>query len=175
MRPSKEKYFLEIAKVVATRSTCLRRSVGCVLTNARGHIIATGYNGTYSGSKHCNEAIIHMGPSTNINGKYVHGGEKIYPNACAGAFSPSGTNLNACDAIHAEQNALMQCRDVHEIDTAYVTVSPCINCLKLLLATSCKRIVFADEYPHVESKQLWESSGREWIHNSLDLLKSSTN
>lgn len=57
----------------------------------------------------------------------------------------------------------MQCRDTMLIDTAYVTASPCVTCTKLLLNTSCKRIVFLEEYPHASAKDLWLKSGREWV------------
>ena len=87
---------------------------------------------------------------------------ETFPHACAGAWSPSGTNLDACQAIHAEQNALLQCRDIYQIHTAYVTASPCVTCCKLLLNTSCERIVFVEEYPHSAARELWEGAGRLW-------------
>ena len=133
MRPSKDNYFLEMAKLVATRSTCARRSVGCVLVNGLGHVVATGYNGRPRGFRHCSEG---------------------WP--CAGADLPSGTGLDACEAIHAEANALLQCGDVNQVVACYVTCSPCINCVKLLLNTSCRRIIFAERYAHDETAQeLW--------------------
>jgi dCMP deaminase len=60
-------------------------------------------------------------------------------------------------ATHAEQNALLQCRDVEQIDTCYTTASPCITCVKLLMNTGCRSIVFAEEYPHPEAMDLWLS------------------
>lgn len=87
---------------------------------------------------------------------------KNFPNACPGAFSPSGTNLDSCEAIHAEQNALLQCRDVREIHTCFCTASPCITCTKLMLSTGCMRIVFLEEYPHPAARALWERAGRVW-------------
>lgn len=149
MRPSKDSYFLEMAKLVASRSTCLRRSVGCVLVSARGHVLATGYNGVAAGQAHCN----HHDPLDKTG----------YPHACAGAFARSGEQLDACEAIHAEQNALLQCRDAWEIAVCYTTVSPCTTCVKLLLNTSCSRIVFNELYPHPRSRELWVAAGREWI------------
>src|SRR3546814_1170368 len=86
-----------------------------------------------------------------------------YPNACSGAFSPSGTNLDGCEAIHAEQNALLQCKDVREIHTCYCTASPCVTCTKLLLNTGCMRVVFMEEYPHPAARDLWTRAGREWV------------
>ena len=155
MRPSRDQWAMELAVVTAKRATCLRRHVGCVLVNARGHVIATGYNGVAAGLKHCNEiggsAIV--GNTVGIN----------FPHACSGSNASSGQALDACQAIHAEQNALLQCRDVWDIHTCYVTVSPCITCVKLLLNTSCERIVFIEPYPH-QAGQLWADAGRTWYH-----------
>lgn len=158
MRPSRDEWALQLALLTARRATCCRRSVGCVLLNARGHVIATGYNGVAAGQKHCNE----------VTSQYIDNvpmGELpvvVYGNACEGANSPSGTNLDACAAIHAEQNALLQCGDVYAIDTCYVTASPCVTCTKLLLNTGCRRIVFVEEYPQPAARVLWTSSGRSW-------------
>lgn len=142
-RLSHEEYFLELAKVVAKRSTCIRRAVGCILVNSDMHIIATGYNGVYAGAVHCISV------------------------PCAGANFPSGKGLDICEAIHAEQNALLQCPNTKKIFVAYCTLSPCIHCIKLLLNTSCERIVFEHEYPHDKSKELWVGAGKEWRLKSL--------
>jgi len=139
-RPTINEYFIDMAKLVSTRATCARRKVGCVLVNDKNHVLATGYNGTARGMPHCIEQ------------------------PCDGAKYPSGKGLDKCLSLHAEQNAMLQCKDVYDIDTAYVTTSPCITCVKLLLNTSCKRIVFVEEYPHGDAKTLWEMSGREWCH-----------
>lgn len=151
-RLSKDQWGIELAKVTAQRATCLRRAVGCVLVNARGEVLATGYNGVASGLPHCNEV------QGDIPGPY--GDVDYHPHACSGAKSPSGTNLDCCQAIHAEQNALMQCKDVHDIHTCYTTTSPCVTCVKLLMNTSCERIVFAEEYPQPEAKKLWFTKHR---------------
>ena len=147
MRISKHQWAMRLAQVTSLRSTCARRSVGCILTNERGHVLSTGYNGVAIGMPHCND------PS----GFYL----------CSGTCSESGKNLDACRALHAEQNALLQCPDVFKIHSAYVTASPCITCTKLLLNTSCKNVYYYNEYPHQEARELWESSGRLWIKTEL--------
>jgi len=150
MRISKDKYFMAIAKVVALRSTCLRRAVGCVLVNDKGHIIGTGYNGVVAGQTHCSNS------------------------PCPSARFPSGTALDRCFAIHAEVNAVSQCLEVQEIYTAYVTTQPCVSCLKTLLTTSCQKVVFLEEY-RGNTMELWEAAGRkhERIKNfMLDTLES---
>lgn len=164
MRPSRDEWAMKLALLTAQRATCLRRQVGCVLLNARGHVIATGYNGVAAGLPHCNEEKIE--PYDDGRNTFV---VPIYPHACSGAHASSGQSLDACQAIHAEQNAMLQCRDVYSIHTAYVTASPCMTCTKLLLNTSCERIVFVEEYPHPDAKKLWEASGRVWEQLQVSL------
>lgn len=156
MRPNHDTYFTRMAALVATRSTCLRRAVGAVLVNSRRHVLATGYNGVAAGRPHCN----HHDMFDPVG----------YPHACKGATAPSGQKLDKCEAIHAEQNALLQCRDVFDIDTCYVTVSPCIHCTKLLLNTSCRRIVTASIYDQ-RAAFLWIDSGRELVVMPADLVQ----
>lgn len=158
-RPTKDAYFMMLARHVATRTTCLRRAVGCVLVNARGHILATGYNGVAAGQPHCNEAVVLMGS----DGK----ADVAYPHACDAASAPSGVSLDACQAIHAEQNALLQCHDVWQIEACYVTTMPCVPCLKLLLSTSCARIVYGEPYlahQHLVRKMWVTRAGRQLVH-----------
>lgn len=160
-RPDIDTYLIDIARVVATRATCLRRSVGCVLADARGHVLATGYNGRHAGAPHCNEEQ-RFGRGSGAQLTVIH------PHACLGALARSGADLDMCEAIHAEQNALLQCRDVGEIATAYVTTFPCLTCVKLLLNTACRRIVYADAYgAHgAAALELWERAGRSAIANA---------
>ena len=140
-RPETDEYFLSMARLVSYRATCDRRAVGCVLVDKHKHVLATGYNGVAAGEPHCID---------------VH---------CPGAKLPSGTGLDLCQAIHAEQNAILQCSNVHDIETAYVTVSPCITCTKLLMNTGCKRIVFIKPYTDESPKEIWKG---EWKnHGSI--------
>lgn len=148
-RPTKDEYFMAMARIVASRTTCLRRSVGCVLVSERGHVLATGYNGVASGLPHCNAR------------GYDLLSEASYPHACVGALAASGHDLDACEAIHAEQNALLQCRDVWQIDACYVTTFPCVSCAKLLLGTACRRIIYSEDYAQMpEASALWTRVGR---------------
>lgn len=159
MRPLKAETWLNVAKEIAKQSTCLRRQVGCVLTDARGHVLSTGWNGVASGQPHCNE--IAMGYDV------LHGSRMAveYPNACPGAQAPSGTQLDACQAQHAEWNALLQCPDVYRIHTVYCTASPCMTCVKMLLGTSAREIYFLEEYPAPGAKELWIKSRKELYYD----------
>jgi dCMP deaminase len=172
MRLTRDQWAIQMAFVTAKRSTCCRRAVGCVLLNKRGHIISTGYNGVASGLPHCNEVtevvqnLIPQPGRTHRHPEYW-GKQAVekYGNVCEGHTALSGTNLDGCMAIHAEQNALLQCKDIHDIDTAYVTTSPCVTCTKLLLNTSCNRIVFLETYTHSQSEKIWIEAGRQWVNH----------
>lgn len=179
-RPTFEEAAMETARAWAKRSTCLRRAVGCVLLDARGRVLATGYNGVASGLPHCNHAVRRM-PKNLVDptwkGEIVwdlpayeptvggndHLGSIEHPHACPGARAPSGTALDACGAVHAEQNAVSFCSNVDAVVSCVVTTSPCTSCVKLLLNTGCRRIVFDQEYPDMNARDLWQRSGRIWL------------
>lgn len=137
MRISLDAMMLGIAHLLSERATCMKLKVGCVLVNGRGHIIGTGYNGVAHGLTHCIDV------------------------PCAGADAPAGSDL--CEAVHAEQNALLQCRNVYDIHTAYVTHAPCMRCTKQLLNTSCSRIIFSNgDYEQDQARALWIRAHRNW-------------
>ena len=120
-------YFMEIAKLVAKRSTCIRRQVGAVLVKGN-QILATGYNGAPAGLSHCtNETCLRLKNNSKI-----------------------GKNMELCRAVHAEANCIIQCA-LHgtAIDgetTIYSTIQPCIDCLKLILNAKIKKIVYIKGY-----------------------------
>ena len=133
-RKNKDAYFLQIADTVATRATCPRRKVGCVLVDSKQHIVATGYNGVPSGFTHCIDV------------------------PCEGADLPSGTGLDVCEAIHAEVNAFLQLRSDDDL-TAYVTIMPCFPCAKMMANSNIKRLVAAEEYVHNQSIATLQKAG----------------
>ena len=120
-RPHIDNYFLQMAELVAQRSTCRRRQVGCVLVDSDSHVVATGYNGVPTNFTHCLDV------------------------PCEGATAPSGESLEKCLAVHAEQNAFLQLRS-NDWLTAYLTVTPCITCAKMFANSRVKRIVANCEY-----------------------------
>ena len=134
-RMQKDEAYLRMAEVLAWRSTCLDKQVGCVITNHRSEIIATGYNGAPRGKIHCIDMNICLVDQL---------GSKDY-----------------CPSAHAEQNALLQCRVPEQIHTIYTTLSPCVNCIRIINNTPCKRIVFLNEHSHAAVRKMWEG---EWRH-----------
>lgn len=130
MRLDKHEYFLGIAEAVARRSPCLNRQVGAILLDDNDRILSTGYNGPSAGVDHC---------------KVCHRKE-------------SGRDLYACNAVHAEMNALLQCPGSYRIATAYITISPCMICARLLANTSCNLVVVGGLY----TDDSWNEFMRFW-------------
>lgn len=133
-RPSWDQYFMDIARLVSSRSTCLRRQVGAVLVRDR-QIISTGYNGAPSGIRHCAEAGC-LRETLNV---------------------PSGERHEICRGIHAEQNAVVQAA-LHGVSTQgstlYCTHQPCSFCSKMIINAGVCHVVFQGDYPDGLSREL---------------------
>ena len=139
MRPSWNDYFMDIAHLVKTRSTCTRRQVGAVIVKDK-QILSTGYNGAPTGCKHC----------TDIGCLRTKLGV------------PSGERHELCRALHAEQNAIAQAAH-HGTSlvgaTIYVTAQPCSLCAKLLINTGITHIIYEGDYPDPLSMDLLTEAG----------------
>ncbi|MFR7350076.1 deoxycytidylate deaminase [Peptoniphilus sp.] len=119
MRKSWDEYFMEITEMVATRSTCDRAFVGCILVNKDNRIVSTGYNGSLSGNPSCDEI-----------------GHTMRDGHCIAT-------------IHAEMNALLYCAKegiTVKGCKCYVTHFPCLNCTKALLQAGITEIYYKDDY-----------------------------
>jgi dCMP deaminase len=139
MRITWNEYFMEIARVVAKRSTCLRRQVGAVLVKDN-RILATGYNGAPSKIRHCAEV----------------GCLRIAENV------PSGERHELCRGLHAEQNAIIQAA-LHGVgvqgSVLYSTDQPCILCTKMLINSGIVKIIYAGDYPDGRSLEMLKEAG----------------
>lgn len=137
-------YFMQIAHLVAERSTCSRRKVGAVAVKGK-RMLCTGYNGAPSGISHC----IDVGCLREELGV------------------PSGERHELCRALHAEQNLLVQAAQ-HGISIegadVYCTTQPCVICGKMLINVGIRRVFFADAYPDELSESLFSEAGVELIH-----------
>lgn len=117
-RISWDQYFMAQAAILSTRSTCNRLNVGAIIMK-NNRIIASGYNGSISGTPHCTDV-----------------GDLIVDGHCI-------------RAVHAEQNALMQTAQMGistNNATIYVTDVPCIQCTKLLLQAGIQEIKYLRNY-----------------------------
>jgi dCMP deaminase len=130
-RPSWDDYFMGIAKVVASRSNCVKRKVAAVIVKDK-RIISTGYNGTPRGTRNCSE-----GGCPRCN-----------------SFAKSGTNLEECLCSHGEENAIVQAA-YHGISikdsTIYTTFSPCLLCTKMIINAGIREVVYNVDYPMGET------------------------
>ncbi|PIP36596.1 MAG: cytidine deaminase [Desulfobacterales bacterium CG07_land_8_20_14_0_80_52_14] len=143
-RPSWETYFMDIATLVARRSTCLRRSVGAIIVKDK-RILTTGYNGAPSGIRHCLETGCireQMGLA-------------------------SGERHELCRGIHAEQNAIIQAA-LHGVSIKgadlFCTNLPCAICAKMLINAGIRKIYYKSGYADHMSTQMFEEGGVAVIH-----------
>lgn len=129
---------MEITRLVASRSTCLRRHVGAVIVKDK-KILATGYNGAPSGLPHC----LDVGCQRDKFG------------------IPSGERHELCRGLHAEQNAIVQAA-YHGVSirgaTLYCTNLPCIICTKMIINAGIKRVIYEQGYADPLGRQMWEES-----------------
>jgi dCMP deaminase len=132
-RPSWDEYFMELAQVVAKRSTCNRRSVGAVLVRDK-RILTTGYNGSPPGQPHCTDD-----------------GCLMVDNHCVRAIHAE-QNAIIQAALHG-----IDLRG----STCYVTSSPCVHCSKMLIAAGIKRIVFLESYTEDIGQKMAREAGVE--------------
>jgi dCMP deaminase len=123
IREDWDSYFMSLARMVATRATCDRRHVGAVITRDR-RIISTGYNGAIAGHPHCDDV-----------------GHFIVDNHCI-------------RTTHAEINAISGAAKAGvstDGATLYITISPCVQCVKALASAGIKRVIYGEMYPPQEN------------------------
>ncbi|HOE68380.1 MAG TPA: dCMP deaminase family protein [Candidatus Omnitrophota bacterium] len=126
-RPGWDEYFMNIAKVAALRSNCMKRKVAAVIVKDK-RIISTGYNGTPRGITNCNEG------------------------GCPRCLSieTSGKDLGECLCSHGEENAIVQAA-YHGVAlkgaTLYTTFSPCLMCTKMIINAGISEVVYQATYP----------------------------
>lgn len=117
-RPSWDKYFMDIAIQVSTRSTCGRKHVGAVIVRNK-QVLSTGYNGSISGLDHCDQA-----------------GHLLEDNHCIRTVHAEANAI-----IQAAKHGV-------SIDgsTIYVTASPCFNCFKMIANSGINKVYFKEFY-----------------------------
>ncbi|MDP7080788.1 MAG: cytidine/deoxycytidylate deaminase family protein [Candidatus Undinarchaeales archaeon] len=148
-RPDWDEYYMRIALDAARRSTCLRHHVGAIIVKDR-QILATGYNGAPRGFPHC-ETIGCLREQLGI---------------------PSGEQTELCNAVHAEQNAIIQAA-VHGVSLAggilYTTHQPCIHCSKMIINARLDRVVYGRDYSETRGLEMMRKVGIEVVRFDGDL------
>ncbi len=142
-RPSWEAYFMDIAALVAKRSTCLRRAVGAAAVKNK-QILATGYNGVPTGIRHCIETGC-LRQQMNV---------------------ASGERHELCRGIHAEQNVITQAA-FHGVSikgaSLFCTNLPCSICAKMIINAGIKKIYYKDGYADLMSSEMLSDASIEVI------------
>jgi len=143
-RLSWDDYFMEITRLVAKRSTCIRRHVGAIIVRDK-RILATGYNGAPRGLPHCLETGCLR--------------EKL--------GIPSGQNQELCRGLHGEQNAIIQAALSGvsiENSQIYTVTQPCVVCAKMIINAGINRVVFDESYPDALSEQMLKEACVEMVN-----------
>jgi dCMP deaminase len=153
-RPDWHEYFMAIAKVVSTRSTCSSRPVGCVVVRDN-RILVTGYNGAPPGEPHCTD-----------QGSY---GE-IYCARRAKSVSDKDKR-EVCPSVHAEENAVSLAERfglirLLEGGSIYTTLAPCVNCSRRLASAGIKKVYYELHYESVDKER-----DREWLRLAEELFE----
>ncbi len=120
-RPSLDEYFMRIAYIVASRSTCLHRDQGAVMVRD-GRILSTGYNGSPPGQPHC----IDLGSCQKEKGLECR-----------------------AEGLHGESNAIASAAKMGvSVDgaTVYCVYSPCEACCNLLKSAGIVEVKYAEVY-----------------------------
>ncbi|ACB49738.1 putative cytidine/deoxycytidylate deaminase [Crocosphaera subtropica ATCC 51142] len=152
-RPTWDEYFIMIAKLAATRSTCLAFPVGAVIVKDR-QLLATGYNGSPSGTAHCTAQGF------------------CYP----GLDSCDSSSSLPSRAIHAEANAIAQAAK-YGISThgasIYVTLEPCVSCLKLIISAGIKDVFYETGFNKGEKALVRDAFLKDGLVNLTQIHLSS--
>lgn len=123
-------FYVALAELWASRSTCVRAAVGCVITDANGFVLSSGYNGAPSGVQHCTDV------------------------GCL--LDPDG---HCVRSVHAEMNAIITAAKTGVPlagGTIYTTTRPCVRCTVALIQAGIKTIVWKKHYKS-ESEVLAET------------------
>jgi len=149
-RPTWDEYFIEIARVVSTRSTCLRRCYGAVIVR-NNIIISTGFNGSPRGETNCIDAGRCVREELNI---------------------PKGERYELCVAVHAEQNAIISGDPVKmrgasiyvagfNADGSPASGAPCLLCRRMIRNALIDRIVYLNEKGEMVTCR-WSPEQGDW-------------
>ncbi len=162
MRPDWHEYFMTIAKIISTRSTCNSRPIGCVIVRDR-QILTTGYNGSVPGGPHC----------IDENGE---DGDLFCFRRSMGV--PEADKYNWCRSSHAEANAIAQAARLGIAlagSTLYVTVAPCYVCLKLLATARVNHIYYEYRYESTDPQrdEFWHRVVKESGIETFEQLRVS--
>lgn len=139
MRPSWDRYFMNLAQVIATRATCDRKLVGAVIVDDQRRIVSCGYNGSPAGMDHCDDVGHEL---KDIDGR-----------------------ASCIRTLHAESNALDDAGRRAFHGTIYVTVIPCYDCAKRIIQHKITRVVYGEYYQSRNTdlvQQLLMTAGVSW-------------
>lgn len=172
-----DKVRLRQAHEEASMSTCVKHSVGAIITDVHGRIVATGYNGTPSGMQNCCDEFMgfdHMLETLEARKKEHEDKFTREDDAIAKKYAEEIEELfsrhhewSKKHELHAEINAILHSdRDQRLGGTLYVNLQPCMECAKTIAGSGIRRVVFGIPYHRSDNDQvieLFKKRGIEYI------------
>ena len=160
-RPTKDEYFMAFAVLAGERSACLRHKIGAVIV-VDGQVVSTGYNGPPRGVDHCWDPNIPLPPDYFKTEAYQEPPNR--PPVCIRERDNtlSGTMIEHCRGLHAEQNAIVQAAR-HGIavkdSIMYCNFKPCITCIKMIINAGIKEVIYQQDYDDPTTELMAEAGG----------------
>ena len=158
-RPSWDQYFIDIARLTSERSNCIKRRVGCVIVKDK-RILSLGYNGTPFNTLNC-----------------YQGGCKRCMDQYKQSDQITAKHLDLCMCLHAEENAILfVSKSDLKHSTIYITLIPCISCVKKILQCQIKRVVYIENYsPELDqiAIDILKSNNVEITKYNVEIAKSN--
>ena len=153
---------LKQAEAESTNSNCVKHSVGCIITDAMGRILSSGYNGTPSNHKNCSDHFPNF--PDNIDGPYQDADEMLK----MAVLKRQHHEWSAQHEVHAEVNALLNSDPVDRSrGTLYVNLQPCEGCAKLIAASGVGRVIYGKAYHRANNEvsvKIFAASSIEYKH-----------
>ena len=164
-----DKTYMRMAYALSQLSHAVRSKVGCLIVSEDGQIVSQGYNGMPHGMDNCCEYKVY---------KYVPSLKCKAPDKCPkynkdsvcdkrcfySEQSTSYTLVTKPEVLHAESNAISKCAKWNSSTngaTCYVTLSPCVECSKLIIQSGIKKVCYKDLYRNTEGIDLLKQAGIE--------------
>ena len=160
-----DKTYMRMASELAKLSYATRSKVGCLIVSEDGQIVSQGYNGMPHGMDNCCEDKVYNyvpGKDCKLSDSCTKGKDGTCKGCLLSEQSTSYTLVTKPEVLHAESNAISRCAKWNSSTdgaTCYVTLSPCVECSKLMIQSGIKRVVYKDIYRNLEGISMLKSAG----------------
>ena len=162
-----DKTYMRMAEVLAQLSHAVRSKVGCLIVSEDGQIVSQGYNGMPHGMDNCCEDKIYRyvpGKDCKCHDSCAKGKDGTCEGCSLSERSSEYALVTKPEVLHAESNAISKCAKWNSSTngaTCYVTLSPCVECSKLMIQSGIKKVYYKDLYRNTQGIDLLKQAGIE--------------